>query len=140
MYDDLSLDLGTVEEAAVVMSDSIKRAIIDIELSEEFILNWLHKRKNEREKKKSSKPQLSQNQDMDDPVDGSQLSQDQIQKLNNLYNDYSYLLDDLPFEDAVPDMHFAIENLAKDVELSEEFISNWLQKRKKEKGKTKKSS
>ena len=117
LYEDLSLDLGTVEEAAVVMSDSIKRAIIDIELSEEFILNWLEKRKKEKEKKKSSKINLTQNQ---------------VDRLTDLYRTPvdEEMMSPTWIDQGTWDSE--IEDLANDLNLPEEFIKNWLKSKYRE--------
>ena len=117
MYDDLSLDLGTVEEAAVVMSDSIKSLAKDIELSEEFILNWLEKRKKEKEKKKSSKINLTQNQ---------------VDRLTDLYRTPvdEEMMSPTWIDQGTWDSE--IEDLANDLNLPEEFIKNWLKSKYRE--------
>ena len=81
------------------------------------------------------------------PLLQPQLSEKQLKKLQNLYDDFAFMLDDPNMKFAKEEMMSAglsdaIKDLAeeKDMKLSEEVISQWLQKRKKEKSKKKKTS
>ena len=71
------------------------------------------------------------------PLLQPQLSEKQLEKLQELYKHFGNILDD-PFADDEM-LSNAIKKLAaeEDMKLSEEFILEWLKKRKKEIGKKK---
>ena len=84
---------------------------------------------------------------MAQPLLQPQLSEKQLEKLQDLYNAFAFGFASPTWEFTQEEMlsvglSDAIKDLAgeKDTKLSEEVISNWLQKRKIEKAKTKKSS